>query len=109
MDSGPNPNPERREPVHEQVVHPEVVGPAPGAPVSRYAVPQVVIQQSGGRLFRIFSWLGWVGLLFCIPVILGMTAGFRDYFDTTGGIQEKYHSLNKHGRDKVAVIRVEVE
>jgi protease-4 len=33
-------------------------------------------------------------------------AAFRDYYDNSGGIQEKYHSLAHYGRDKVAVINV---
>jgi protease-4 len=54
----------------------------------------------------VFGWLGWLALLLCLPVILGMVAAYRDYYDTSQGIQERYHSLSRQARDKVAVIDV---
>lgn len=66
--------------------------------------PAIVIQQGNG-VARWFSWLGWMGLMFCIPVILGLLASYRDYFDTTGGIQEKFHSGSQTASKKIAVIR----
>ena len=105
MDPASHPQ-DARQPTEQTVVQPEVIPPQPNIPSAQSPAPQIIIHQSGGRFFRFVSWLGWIGLLFCVPVILGMYAGFHDYFDTTGGIQEKYLSLAKHGRDKVAVINV---
>ncbi len=69
--------------------------------------PVVVVQQPQSGLFRrLFGWLGWIGVLLCLPIIFGMVASYRDYFDTSQGIQEKYHSLSKFARDKVAVIDI---
>ena len=68
--------------------------------------PLVVVQQASGGFFRFFSWLGWLGLFLCVPALMGLLASSRDYLDTTGGIQEKYHSLAKKADDKVAVIDV---
>jgi protease-4 len=103
MDTGPNPQPTRQS-ASQSIVQPELVSSASAAATP---APQIIIQQSGGRLSRLLSWLGWAGLLFCIPLLLGMYAGFHEYFDTTGGIQEKYHSLAKYGTNKVAVITIE--
>ena len=74
-----------------------------GGPVQ--VQPQVIVRQ---RSFfsRLFSWFGWLGLLICLPMLLSMATAYRDYFDTTGGIQEKFHSLSQLGTDKVAVIHV---
>jgi len=77
------------------------------APSAAPVVPQVIIQQQyGGGWQRLISWLGWVGLMICIPIILGMAAAFEDYFNTTEGIQEKYHSLSKEAENKIAIIEL---
>jgi len=64
-----------------------------------------VIQQPGS-FARWFSWLGWLGLMVCIPVILGLVSTYKDYFDTTGGIREKFHSGDRTASAKIAVIQV---
>ena len=78
---------------------------APAAPPER----TIVIQQAGGFL-RFMAVVGWLGVLLCVPVIalllFIMTATSQQYFDTTGGITERYHSLAKQGQYKVAVITV---
>lgn len=106
MESGPDPAKNPHEPTDRTIVQPEIVGPARGMPGGPAQIPQIIIQQPAGRHLRWFSWLGWIGLAMCVPVIFGMFAGFRDYFDTSGGIQEKYHSLAKTARHKIAVIQV---
>lgn len=85
--------PESTPPVRAEVVAP----PMP---------PQIIIQQSGGSITRFISWLGWVGFFLCVSVILVLVTSYHEYFDTTEGIQEKYHSLAKKGKQKVAVIDV---
>ena len=55
------------------------------------------------------SWiagLGWVGCFICLAVIFSLFARFSDYFDNSGGIEERYHSHAKAARDKIAVIQV---
>lgn len=51
--------------------------------------------------------MGWLGLMLCVPVILGMAAGFHDYFDTSNGIQEKFHSGSEFSGKKIAILRIE--
>jgi protease-4 len=80
--------------------------PAVGSPVSPHAPPQVIIQQGGGLLLRIFASLGWIGFLFCALLAIGQFAALGQYFDTSGGITEKHHSLSKFASDKIAVISV---
>jgi protease-4 len=53
---------------------------------------------------RLVAWLGWLVVGICLVVILGLVSSSRDYYDTTGGVSEKYHSLSKTARNKVAVI-----
>ena len=70
--------------------------------------PQIIIQNHpAGGISRWFSWLGWVGLMICIPIMASMFAMYSDYFDTSGGLTEKYHSLSKSSKNKIAVIRAE--
>ncbi|MCP4190492.1 MAG: signal peptide peptidase SppA [Planctomycetaceae bacterium] len=52
------------------------------------------------------AWLGWVACFICLAVLISVFARFNDYFDNSGGIQERYHSHAKTGRDKIAVINV---
>ena len=82
--------------------------PEPATAPATAAPPQTIIvqQPTGGRWQRFVSWFGWMGFLFCIPIILGMAATYREYFDVTGNIQEKYHSLSKDADDKIAVIDI---
>ena len=67
--------------------------------------PVYMVQQSGWS--RFVSWLGWLGLMICIPIIVGMATKMKDYFDTSNGIQEKYHSLSKTASDKIAIINID--
>jgi len=55
---------------------------------------------------RILAFLGWMGFGVCALLIIGQYAALSDYFDTSGGTSEKYHSGAKFGRDKVAIITI---
>lgn len=53
--------------------------------------------------------LGWIFLIavgFGFAALLGYAQTWQDYYDTTGGVREKYHSGNKWASDKVAVIDI---
>lgn len=82
--------------------------PPPDAPTSPSpTAPQVVIQQSGsGILMRMVALLGWAGFFFCGLWAVGQLVAFGQYFDTSGGITEKYHSGRKFSSDKIAIINV---
>lgn len=84
-----------------QVVNAQIApGPA--------GTPQIVIQNhQGGAFNRWFSWLGWVAFMMCIPVIIGMSTLYSDYFDTSQGLTESFHSLSETSKDKIALIRAE--
>ncbi len=74
---------------------------------ARAVVPTPVVIRSTPSFFsRLFAWMGWIGLLMCLPVLFGLLVAYGDYFDRTGGVQEKYHSLSKTAQDKIAVIKV---
>ena len=69
--------------------------------------------RSGRSGLKIFAVLGWIATAFCLLIIAGLTvflmvqgAAISDYYDTTEGIQEKYHSLNESASDKIAIIGV---
>lgn len=66
----------------------------------------VVMRQPPGLLRRAVGWLGWFGFGLCLVIIMGLISSSRDYFNTSGGIQEKYHSLSKMSRNKIAVINI---
>jgi protease-4 len=75
-------------------------------PQDRPTTPQIVVQVGSGSLQRTLCWIGWLGFaVFCI-LFVGQSLTLQEYFDTTDGIQEKYYSGAKSGRDKVAVITV---
>jgi protease-4 len=42
-----------------------------------------------------------------VLVNLGLWGAYQSYFQTDAPIQEKFHSLSRHGRDKIAIVRVE--
>jgi protease-4 len=70
--------------------------------------PTIVIQQSGfsRNLGRIFFWAGWLGFVICLVMIGLLRSERKEYYDTTGGIQERYHSGSKTGKDKIAIITI---
>ena len=39
-------------------------------------------------------------------ILLGMVARHQEYFDTTNGIQERFHSRNRAGLNKIAIIEI---
>jgi protease-4 len=68
----------------------------------------IVIYQNQPTLFgRLTNWFAWSAFLFCLLLLIGQWAMLGDYFDTTGGIEEKYVSGEKLGDDKIAIISIE--
>lgn len=60
-------------------------------------------QPNSGRGF--VSWLGWVLAGICLLAAFSIYSSNRSYFDNSGSIQEKYHSLSKStGADKIVVL-----
>jgi protease-4 len=78
----------------------------PAAPAA--AVPtQTIVVYTHSSLSRLFGWLGWAGFAVCALLLVSAWTIFADYFDTTGGISEKYVQGAKLGDDKVAIISIE--
>ncbi|WP_207395724.1 signal peptide peptidase SppA [Bremerella alba] len=79
-----------------------MVPPSPNQP------QQIVIQNrhSGGLFWRILAAIGWLGLFFCVAIILGQAISSANYYNTTEGVSEKYFSGSKTASDKIAVINV---
>ncbi|PHS11543.1 MAG: signal peptide peptidase SppA [Blastopirellula sp.] len=44
--------------------------------------------------------------MLCVPIIIGQALTYNEYYNSSGGVLEKYHSLSKTGTDKIAVINV---
>ena len=65
----------------------------------------VVVQQPS--IWRgILSWLGWIVAGLCLLSIMTFFSSRKEYFDNSGGIQEKYHSLSKKtSTNKIAVLK----
>lgn len=70
-------------------------------------LPSITINTGGSLFQRMLCWLGWIGCFVFLALFLGLSSGLSEYFDTTDGIREKYHSGAKTGQDKVAIITVE--
>ena len=64
----------------------------------------VLVQQTPGFFRSMFSWFGWIVLGLLMMVLLSSFAAQRDYFDSSAGTQEKFHSLSRLATDKVAII-----
>lgn len=80
----------------------------PPSPSSSAASPTfVVVPQNPNPLLRWISWFGWVGLMMCVPIIIGMSVAFKQYFDTSEGVQEKFVSGQAMGSDKIAIVNLE--
>ena len=96
----------------EQIPNEQAAGTFPepagvGTGGSRPTPPQVVIQQgSTGILVRLVAVLGWIGFTVCALLLIGQFIALQHYFDTTEGLTERYHSLSKAARNKVAIITV---
>ena len=100
-------------PLHSDPITAAVVSAA-AAPAPHYGAPpppqRIYVQHSStGSFFgRMFAWAGWMGFLFCGLMLLGTLVTMSDYYDTTEGITESFHSGNEYSFavDKVAIIDI---
>jgi len=67
----------------------------------------VVERERESRFSRYGRKVVWVLLGFSILANLSLIAASKSYFDADMSIDERYHSLARHGADKVAIISVE--
>ena len=54
----------------------------------------------------VFGWIGWLGFGICSLMLIGYVTSFAEYFNTTGGVSERFHSGAKFGSDKIAIIDI---
>jgi protease-4 len=78
----------------------------PGQGSTEGSPPQTIVVRERAPASRWFAWLGWAGFLLCFLYALAQTYALQDYFDTTEGLTEKFHSGEKYADDKIAIIRI---
>ncbi|MFP6649582.1 MAG: hypothetical protein VB817_08975, partial [Pirellulaceae bacterium] len=72
------------------------------------AAPTVIIQPAPrGSLSRFLSRLGWLLFVIRLLMLISKERSTREYFDTSNGIIEQYHSLSQTATDKVAILDIE--
>ena len=69
------------------------------------AQPTIVIQQRES-LFGRFGKLLLVALGFCVLSLFGMAASYQQYFGDGQGPTERYHSLSREAKEKIAIVTV---
>lgn len=79
--------------------------PAAAAPLSGGQGAPIIIQTQG-TFQRILGWIGWLGFFGCTMLLFGFVTAYYEYFNTTEGITEKYHSGARFGADKIAIIDI---
>src|SRR6187200_580421 len=68
---------------------------------------QTIVVYTQSLFSRLFGWVGWLGFAVCFILLLSTWSLFSDYFDTTGGIDEKFVQGQEFGTDKVAILSIE--
>lgn len=87
---------------------PSAVSPATPAAAAPTPPQTIIIQQPRSRWSSWWARLGWMGFLFCAISLISLNMKLTQYFDTTGGITEKFHSgsTSTTTTDKIAVITI---
>jgi protease-4 len=67
--------------------------------------PQIIVYTQTAWS-RFWSWIGWFGFIAMGLVCIFLLIALAEYFDTTGGIEEKFVSGDKGSEDKIAIITV---
>lgn len=82
----------------------------PVPPLPRKKLPQAgeqayVVIQKPSMWRGMMGWTAWMLAGFCLLAVMNFASSQHAYFDTTGGIREKYHSLSKDtSGDRIAVL-----
>lgn len=79
---------------------PSAGSPAPGA----YSPQQIVLQQEPPSAFGRYGKVLLVLLGITVMSLVGLQMRYEQYFSPTDKPQEKYHSLSKSAREKIAII-----
>ncbi len=88
-------------------IGPTATNPPNAPPPAGRPQPMVVHLVQRSWAGRLFGWLGWMGFVFCLIALFGIMARFQDYFDTTPGLEEKFHSGEAFSTEKIAIIEID--
>jgi len=86
--------------------NPAPADPNPAVSKPSSTMPQIIVQQQQSAFGR-YGKLLLVLLGVAVLSIIGLSASYQSYFSPPGGPQEKYHSLDKRAKEKIAIISVE--
>ena len=74
---------------------------------SAAGTPTIIVQNaSAGCLQRFMIFVGWSGFLLCAFSLMNYFGAEADYFDTSDGIKEQFHSRSQSTQNKIAIIDV---
>ena len=79
-------------------------GPEPTS-AQAASTPQIIIQQQVTLLGR-FGKLLLIALVLAVITIVSLMSRYQQYFSPANGPQERYHSLNREAKKKIAIITV---
>lgn len=80
--------------------------PSPGTAGGQpQQAPQIIVQQQASAFGR-FGKILAVLLGFAVMTIFGLMSSYQSYFSPPDGPQEKYHSLSKMAKQKIAIVDV---
>lgn len=73
---------------------------------SNTSSPTIVVHSQSGWS-RLWTWAGWSGFITCGLLVLGQWIALADYFNTSGGAEEKFVQGEKLAKDKIAIISID--
>ena len=86
----------------------ELTKTEPESVAADQGAPTVIIQPAPRTgIARFFSRLGWLLFVVCLVMLVSQQHAKREYFDTSQGVVERYHSRSESARAKVAILDVE--
>lgn len=90
----------------EKPISPDPLPPLPSGRRRTLAGEQAIVVMQQPSIWRsLLSWLGWMVAGLCVLAIISFFGSRQEYFDRSGGIREKYHSLSKTNSDnKIAIL-----
>ena len=86
----------------------ELTKTEPESVAADQGAPTVIIQPAPRTVIaRFFSRLGWLLFVVCLVMLVSQQHAKQEYFDTSQGVVERYHSRSESARAKVAILDVE--
>lgn len=98
-------SPEPESTVGQQIVASEAI--AASASRRNRDDMQHIVLHTPKQHWRRLAVLGWFCCAVALFFLITQAISYRDYFDTTEGLEERFHSGNQTGTNKVAVLSIE--